>query len=81
MVPVDTTGDGRVDSIAMDTTGDGRPDTVVPTVQNPAPAPLHPQGRRYRTRQTNEETSIVELVRTPLGLRVTQTLTPSLGYP
>ena len=81
VVPVDTTGDGQMDSIMIDTTGDGRPDMVVPTVQKPAPAPLRPQGRRYRTRQTNEETSIVELVRTPLGLSFTQTLTPSLGYP
>ena len=27
---VDTTGDGRADSVHVDTTGDGRPDTIVP---------------------------------------------------
>ena len=27
---VDTTGDGRADSVHVDTSGDGRPDTIVP---------------------------------------------------
>jgi hypothetical protein len=40
VTPIDTTGDGQIDSIMLDTTGDGRPDTVVPTVQKPAPAPV-----------------------------------------
>ena len=40
VTPIDTTGDGQIDSIMLDTTGDGRPDTVIPTVQKPAPAPV-----------------------------------------
>ena len=40
VTPIDTTGDGQIDSIMIDTTGDGRPDLVLPTVQKPAPAPV-----------------------------------------
>ena len=76
VVPVDTTGDGQFDSIMIDTTGDGRPDMVVPTVQKPAPAPVavlagsivSPPAVQASQDTPNEVTSIVELVRTPLGL-------------
>ena len=76
VVPVDTTGDGQMDSIMIDTTGDGRPDMVVPTVQKPAPAPVavlagsivSPPAVQASQDTPNEVTSIVELVRTPLGL-------------
>ena len=75
VVPVDTTGDGQFDSIMIDTTGDGRPDMVVPTVQKPAPAPVTVLAGTIgsppavqASQEPNEVTSIVELVRTPLGL-------------
>ena len=76
VIPVDTTGDGQFDSIMIDTTGDGRPDMVVPTVQRPAPAPVpvyagtivSPPAAQAAQDTPNEVTSVVELVRTPLGL-------------
>ena len=48
---VDTTGDGRADSVHVDTSGDGRPDTIVPlgggapaVAGEPVPAaPVPPQ--------------------------------------
>ena len=69
----------------LDTTGDGRPDTVVPTVQKPAPAPVpvyagtivsppaygtivDPPAVQPSEDVPKEVTSTVELVRTPLGL-------------
>ena len=74
VTPIDTTGDGQIDSIMLDTTGDGRPDTVLPTVQKPAPVPVHaativdPPAVQPSEDTPEEVTSTVELVRTPLGL-------------
>ena len=74
VTPIDTTGDGQIDSIMIDTTGDGRPDTVLPTVQKPAPVPVHaativdPPAVQPSEDTPEEVTSTVELVHTPLGL-------------
>ena len=38
-VPLDTTGDGKVDAMGYDTTGDGRTDTIQPLTSTVAPAP------------------------------------------
>ena len=76
VIPIDTNHDGQLDSILLDTTGDGRPDTLIPTAPRPMPAPVpvfpgtivSPPVAQPSQDTQKEVTSIVELVRTPLGL-------------
>ena len=60
-VPLDTTGDGAVDSIAIDTTGDGTVDAVVPwAVSNAAATKMQAlaRGRAARSRSRRRSTHI-----------------------
>ena len=50
-LPLDTTGDGVLDSIVVDTTGDGRPDTVIDNPRHNAAARMQAQFRGNQARQ------------------------------